>query len=113
MRTGLRRQPMGQPTFVGAFQLGKAPKEVSTDGVRFHHGCHGIHILLVLSRSFRLGRAQTGHPAHMTMPSDAADAVETNGANEGPRDHEGVDTDHAAYVDEDNVPHPGDANEAG
>ncbi len=43
----------------------------------------------------------------MTMPSDAADAVEANGSNEGPRDHEGVDTDHAAYVDEDNVPpHP-------
>jgi hypothetical protein len=49
----------------------------------------------------------------MTMPSDAADAVEATGSNEGPRDHEGVDTDHAAYVDEDNVPHPGDANEAG
>jgi hypothetical protein len=49
----------------------------------------------------------------MTMPSDAADAVETDGANEGPRDHEGVDTDHEAYVDDDNVPHPGGANEAG
>ena len=48
----------------------------------------------------------------MTMPSDAADAIESKGPNEGPRDHEGVDTDHAAYVDEDNVPHPGDANEA-
>jgi len=48
----------------------------------------------------------------MTMPSDAADAVENVGPNEGPRDHEGVDTDHEAYVDEDNAPHPGDANEA-
>ena len=48
----------------------------------------------------------------MTMPSDAADAVEASGSNEGPRDHEGVDTEHAAYVDDDNVPHPGDANEA-
>jgi hypothetical protein len=49
----------------------------------------------------------------MTMPSDAADAIEAEGANEGPRDHQGVDTDHDAYVDENNVPHPGDANEAG
>ena len=49
----------------------------------------------------------------MTMPSDAADAVDADGSNEGPRDHEGVDTDHAAYVDDDNVPHPGDANEVG
>lgn len=49
----------------------------------------------------------------MTMPSDAAKSVETHGSNEGPRDHEGVDTDHTAYVDENNVPHPGDANEAG
>jgi len=49
----------------------------------------------------------------MTMPSDATDAVEAAGSNEGPRDHDGVDTDHVAYVDEDNVPHPGDANEAG
>lgn len=47
----------------------------------------------------------------MTMPSDAADAVESHGTNDGPRDHEGVDTDHTAYVDEDNVPHPGDAHE--
>ncbi|GLP75161.1 hypothetical protein TUM20983_22710 [Mycobacterium antarcticum] len=50
---------------------------------------------------------------HMTMPTDAADAVEPHGSNEGPRDHQGVDTDHVAYVDDDNVPHPGDANEAG
>ncbi|MET0898327.1 MAG: hypothetical protein ABWY45_10485 [Mycobacterium sp.] len=49
----------------------------------------------------------------MTMPSDATDADQANGANEGPRDHEGVDTDRAAYVDDDNVPHPGDATEAG
>jgi hypothetical protein len=49
----------------------------------------------------------------MTMPSDAADAVQAHAANEGPRDHQGVDTDHEAYVDEHNVPHPGDANEAG
>jgi hypothetical protein len=49
----------------------------------------------------------------MTMPSDAADAIESTGPNEGPRDHEGVDTDHEAYVDDDNVPHPGDVNEAG
>jgi hypothetical protein len=49
----------------------------------------------------------------MTMPSDAADAVESQGTNEGPRDHDHADTDHAAYVDDDNVPHPGDANEAG
>lgn len=48
----------------------------------------------------------------MTMPSDAADAVETHGANEGPRDHEGVDTDQEAHVDENNVPHPGAVNEA-
>ena len=47
----------------------------------------------------------------MTMPSDAADAVESTGANDGPRDHEGVDTDREAYVDDDNVPHPGDSNE--
>ncbi|MEU0496196.1 hypothetical protein [Mycobacterium sp. NPDC006124] len=78
----------------------------------------------------RFGTVQTGHTqlgeptggnepdgsnqedVHMTMPSDAADAVETQGPNEGPRDHSDVDTDHAAYVDEDNVPHPGDANEA-
>ena len=49
----------------------------------------------------------------MTMPSDAADAVEPNGSNEGPRDHDGVDTDQVAHVDDDNVPHPGDAHEAG
>lgn len=49
----------------------------------------------------------------MTMPSDAADAIESKGPNEGLRDHQGGDTDHMAYVDEDNVPHPGDANEAG
>lgn len=48
----------------------------------------------------------------MTMPSDAADATEADGANEGPRSHDGVDTDHEAYVDEDNVPHPGDAKDA-
>jgi hypothetical protein len=48
----------------------------------------------------------------MTMPSDAADGIEADGANEGPRDHRDVDTDHDAYVDENNVPHPGDANEA-
>lgn len=48
----------------------------------------------------------------MTMPSDAADAVENQGPNEGPRDHEGVDTEHSAYVDENNVPHPGDAKQA-
>ncbi len=50
----------------------------------------------------------------MTMPSDAADAVESVGSNDGPRAHEGIDgrdTEHSAYVDEDNVPHPGDANE--
>ena len=49
----------------------------------------------------------------MTMPSDATDSDQANGANEGPRDHEGVDTDREAYVDEDNVPHPGDSHEAG
>lgn len=43
----------------------------------------------------------------MTMPSDAADAVESQGANEGPRDHSHTDTGHAPYVDDDNVPHPG------
>jgi len=48
----------------------------------------------------------------MTMPSDAAEGIEADGANEGPRDHRGVDTDRDAYVDENNVPHPGDANEA-
>ncbi len=47
----------------------------------------------------------------MTMPSDAADAIESVGPNEGPRDHDGVDTEHEAYVDEDNVPHPGHVNE--
>lgn len=47
----------------------------------------------------------------MTMPSDAAKSVESQGPNEGPRDHEGVDTDHSAYVDENNVPHPGDAKQ--
>jgi len=45
------------------------------------------------------------------MPSDAADAIDSQGANEGPRDLDGVDTEHSAYVDNDNVPHPGDANE--
>ena len=48
----------------------------------------------------------------MTMPSDAADAVGPHESNEGPRDHQGVDTENTAHVDEDNVPHPGDANEA-
>lgn len=47
----------------------------------------------------------------MTMPSDAADAIESEGPNDGPRDHQGVDTEHSAYVDDDNVPHPGDAGE--
>ena len=45
----------------------------------------------------------------MTMPSDAADAVPTAGSNDGPREQE-HDTEHTAYVDEENVPHPGDAN---
>lgn len=49
---------------------------------------------------------------HMTMPTDAADAVRPRGVSEGPRDHQRVDTDHVADVDDDNVPHPGDANEA-
>lgn len=49
----------------------------------------------------------------MTMPSDAAHPDQADGANDGPRDHTGVDTDRAAYVDENNVPHPGDSNEAG
>lgn len=49
----------------------------------------------------------------MTMPSDATDASEADGANEGPRDHQGVDSGHGAHVDEDNVPHPGDIHEAG
>jgi len=83
-----------------------------------------------MARPSRLSAGQAGHTstdqhsvgtsprieeedAHMTMPSDAADAIETHGSNEGPRDHEGVDTDHEAYVDEDNVPHPCDANEVG
>jgi hypothetical protein len=47
----------------------------------------------------------------MTMPSDAADAIEADGTNKGPRDHQDVDTEHDAYVDENNAPHPGDANE--
>ena len=47
----------------------------------------------------------------MTMPSDAADAVPNQGSNDGPREEPVTDTDHEAYVDEDNVPHPGDANE--
>jgi len=46
----------------------------------------------------------------MSMPSDAADAVESHGNNDGPRE-QAVDTDHEAYVDEKNVPHPGGANE--
>lgn len=50
---------------------------------------------------------------HMTMPSDAADAIGSQGPDEGARNHEGVDTEHVAYVDDDNVPHPGDAHEAG
>lgn len=45
------------------------------------------------------------------MPGDASDAVESVGPNEGPRDHDPVDTEHSAYVDNDNVPHPGDDNE--
>lgn len=49
----------------------------------------------------------------MTMPSDAADAVESQGPNEGPRDHDQIDTEREAHVDEDNVPHPGAVNEAG
>lgn len=48
----------------------------------------------------------------MTMPSDAADAIEPVGSNDGPRE-QNVDTDTTAYVDEENVPHPGDANENG
>tara|TARA_B100000519_G_C14076296_1_gene359292 strand:+ start:115 stop:324 length:210 start_codon:yes stop_codon:yes gene_type:complete len=56
--------------------------------------------------------AREGKDRHMTMPSDAAKSVETQGSNEGPRDHDGVDTDHAAYVDDHNVPHPGDAKQA-
>jgi hypothetical protein len=47
----------------------------------------------------------------MTMPSDAADAAGNEGTNEGRRDHHDVDTEHDAYVDDNNVPHPGDANE--
>ena len=47
----------------------------------------------------------------MTMPSDAADAVESQGSNEGPRDHDHVDTEREAHVDDNNVPHPGDAHE--
>lgn len=41
----------------------------------------------------------------MTMPSDAADAVPSNGSNDGPRDssHE---EERGAVVDEQNVPHP-------
>ena len=49
----------------------------------------------------------------MTMPSDAADAIKADGPNEGPRDHQNVDTGHQTYVDDNNVPHPGDAHEAG
>lgn len=45
------------------------------------------------------------------MPGDASDAVESVGSNEGPRDHDPVDTEHSAHVDNDNVPHPGDDNE--
>lgn len=48
----------------------------------------------------------------MTMPSDAAKSVDSQGSNEGPRDHEGVETDHTAYVDENNVPHQGDAKQS-
>ncbi|GAB2914082.1 hypothetical protein GCM10027047_10060 [Rhodococcus aerolatus] len=47
----------------------------------------------------------------MTMPSDAAEAVPENGDNTGPREG-AADPQHEAYVDEDNVPHPGDANES-
>lgn len=38
--------------------------------------------------------------------------MENQGSNEGPRDHDGVDTEHSAHVDENNVPHPGDAEQA-
>ncbi|MBB2992779.1 hypothetical protein FHR72_004283 [Mycolicibacterium iranicum] len=48
----------------------------------------------------------------MTMPSDGAEAIESQGSNEGPREDGGTDTDRA-YVDENNVPHPGDGNGAG
>lgn len=57
-------------------------------------------------------RGTTKEDPAMSMPSDAADAVESKGANEGPRDHEHTDTEHAPYVDDENVPHPGDANES-
>jgi len=71
-------------------------------------GADGAHSHRIVEAALRHSREDL---ATMTMPSDAADAVESNGTNDGPRDHEGVDTDNSAYVDENNVPHPGDANE--
>ena len=50
----------------------------------------------------------------MTMPSDPAGAAESGGSNDGPRERSAdVDVDHIAYVDDDNVPHPGHDNETG
>jgi hypothetical protein len=45
------------------------------------------------------------------MPSDAADAVKSQGSNDGARDHRDVDTERNAHVDAVNVPHPGSAHE--
>ena len=43
----------------------------------------------------------------MTMPSDASEAVPSQGSNDGPRDHTPeTDAVEGAHVDEENVPHP-------
>lgn len=43
----------------------------------------------------------------MTMPSDASEAVPSQGSNDGPREHTPeTDTVEGAHVDEENVPHP-------
>ena len=42
----------------------------------------------------------------MTMPTDADDAVESSGSNDGPRENDASDVEMGVYVDEQNVPHP-------
>ncbi len=43
----------------------------------------------------------------MTMPSDASEAVPSQGSNDGPREHTPeTDAIEGAHVDEENVPHP-------
>lgn len=43
----------------------------------------------------------------MTMPTDASDAVPSEGSNDGPREHTPeTDAVEGAHVDDENVPHP-------